>query len=226
MLPNDPKHILIEARSMFNDYDTSIRIIKLDVYRAKKKKIAKTPFGYMDVIYNSLGKPIIAGGIDPKGNSRHYFYRDNDWIEITRDNPLYKMTPLSLNNDGSKLYLSSHVDQGTETLFEYTFANKKLTKIFHHEISDILQLIKNPQTGTVVGVEVMPGYFEYHYVDKENVFAKEHAKLAKAFSGNDIQITSTTKNQKVMVVLVESDKNAGDYYLYNKENSSLYEMDV
>jgi len=221
MLPDDPKHILIEARSMYNDYDTSVRIIKLNVYSAKKRKVAKTPFGNMRVIYSSIGKPVIAGGIDPKGITRNYFYREGDWMEITKDSPLYGMTPLSLNNAGSKLYLSSYVDQGTETLFEYTFTNKKLNKIFYHETSDILYLIRNPQTGIVVGVEIMPGYFEYHYVDKENKFAIEHAKLAKTFSGNDIQITSTTKNQKMMVVLVESDKNAGDYYLYNKEKSSI-----
>jgi len=73
MLPDDPKHILIEARSMFNDYDTSVRIVKLDVYRAKKKEIAKTPFGNMNVIYNSVGKPVVAGGRDPRGNIRHFF---------------------------------------------------------------------------------------------------------------------------------------------------------
>jgi len=131
------------------------------------------------------------------------------------------MTLLSLNVDGSKLYVSSYIDQNTETLFEYTFANKKMGIIFHHETSDILKRIENPQTGIVVGVEVMPGYVEYHYVDRDDEFAVEHAKLAKTFSGSDIHVTSITKNQKMMVVLVVSDKNAGDYYLYNKENKSI-----
>ncbi len=224
LLPDDPKHILIEARSMYNDMDAAIRIIRLNVYSTKKRLITRTPFGNMKVLYNSKGTPISADGTDAKGNEKTFFYSDSEWIEISDNKNIQEMTPHAVNKSGTKLYLAYQQDNKTDVLYEYTFATKKLTPIFHHKTSDIWGYIRNPEDGVIVGITVMPGSIEYHYLDKNNEFSKTHINLTKVFKGSHISISSITKDKKEMVVQVMDDKNAGDYYIYNKEKQSLSYM--
>ena len=66
----------------------------------------------------------------------------------------------------------------------------------------------------------MPGNIEYHYIDKDEPFAKVHKKMTETFMGSDIVITSRTDDHKEMVVLVSSDKNPGDFYLFNNETNA------
>ena len=219
-LPDEPNHIIISARRMDNKYDSPVRIIKLNVYNSRKKVIARTPLGNMNVFLDSNGKPVIARGTDSRGKQRQYLYNEREWQEIKKDDLLSQYDAVSVNSAGTKLYLLGYPEGKTESLYEYEISSKKLTKIFQHPISDMSSIIRKPEVNTVVGVKVMPGTFEYHYIDPNDEFTKLHSSLAKAFSGQDITITSRTKDLKEMVVFARSDKNPGDFYLFNNEKKS------
>ncbi len=220
MLPDDPKHIIIAARQMTNDYDSSVRILKLNIYTYKKSLIARTPLGNMRVILNSQGEPVFSRGRDVRGEMRQFLYKNNSWEEIKEDNPLHQYRIVSTDKSGSKLYLLSYFDSKTESLFEYDLSNQKISKIYQHPTVDIGRLIRKPEDGSVVGVEIMPGKIEFHYIDDSDEFAKLHSGLARAFVGQYITITSRTRDQKEMIVLAQSDKNPGDFYLFDNEKKS------
>ena len=220
LLPDDPKHIIIAARHMDSDYDDPVRIIKLNIYNSKKKIITRTPFGNMRVVLDHEGNPVIARGRDTRGVLRNYLFEDREWKEIKSGDDLSDFYPISVNKDKTKLYLSTHVNGDNESLFEYDFATKKITKSYQHEFADILNYIKDPSTKSIVGLKFMPGNIEYHYLDNSNEFARLHASLAKAFAGHDITITSRTKDLSKMIIFARSDTNPGDFYLFNNEKKS------
>ena len=223
-LPSDPDHIVISARHMDNKYDSPVRILKLNVYSGKKSVITRTPFGNMWVKLDNSGKPVFANGTDPRGVKRSYFYQDRDWVEIDKTSALHNYYPISINNAGDKLYMVSHLDGKTDALYQYDFKTKEIKLIFNHPVSDIHAYIREPSTNIVVGAEVMPDAFEYHYFEPENEYAKLHMALAHALNGRDITITSRTKDLSEMIVLVQSDKNPGDFYLFNNKKKSLQYM--
>ena len=221
MLPDDPKNIIISARGMSTDADAPYRIIKLNIYNSRKVDITRTPFGNVSVLFNSAGEILLSSGLDVKGKDRAFFYENDDWVEIGKNDDLADYNVLSINKQGTKLYLSAYENKGTESIYEYHLKNKKITKIYNHKTSDVFGLIRDPSDNSVIGVEVMPNYLEYHYLDAENDFAKMHKNLTVAFKNQDITITSRTKDLKEQVVLVRSDKNPGDFYLFNTETNSI-----
>ncbi len=221
MLPDDPKNIIISARGMGTDADVPYRIVKLNIYNSRKVEITRTPLGNVSVMFNAKGELILSSGLDVKGNDRAFFYENDDWVEIGEDDALADYNVFSINKQSSKLYLSAFENKGTESIYEYDLESKKITKIFNHKTSDVFGLIRDPSDNSVVGVEVMPNYLEYHYLDSDNNFAKTHKNLTVAFKNQDITITSSTKDLKEHVVLVRSDKNPGDFYIFNTETNSI-----
>jgi len=219
MLPDDPKHVLIEARSFRRDFDAPIKILKLNVYTGRRTPMAKTPFGNMNVVINAQGKPVIASGTDIDGNKRKFWYENGKWIEIADDNQLIDFEPIAVNKAGNILYLTTHPDNGTEALFKYDLKSSTMEKYFQHPENDFFTLVRTPETRTIVGVGVMAGAIEYHYPDDTNEFARLHQSLFQAFNGHDIRITSRTSDMSEIILYVMSDKNPGDFYVFNTKTN-------
>ena len=96
-----------------------------------------------------------------------------------------------------------------------------MRKRFVRNQADILSFIKPPYVNSsTVGLQVMPGLIENHYFEPDAPFAKTHKKLAQTFLGSDVTITSQTADGKELVVLMMSDKNPGDFYLFDNETNS------
>jgi len=220
ILPEDPENIIIGSRTMGNDQDSLMRIIKLNVYNQKKRQIAVAPIGNSKILFNADGAPVAAIGHDTNANYRQYFFKNGEWEEVNESNKLDDYDLVSVNKDESKLYLSSHPNGGIEALYQFDFKTKIIEKLFQHDTTDVLRNIRNPETQMVIGAVTMPGKLEYHYFDPSDDYSKLHSNIVKAFGGGDIRITSRTKNQKELVIYVENDTNPGDFYIFNSEKMS------
>lgn len=220
-LPDDKNHIVISSRHMDNEYDDPVKILKLNIYDGRQKMLTRTPFGNMEIGLDGQGKPVFTSGVDSRGKSRKFFYTDREWQEIDSTSELYRFNFLSLDSTGDKLYMTAHLNGKTDAMYEYSFSSSEINMVFNHPVSDIHAYIREPDTQAIVGAEVMPDVFEYHYFDLKSAFAKIHDSLAKALPENDITITSLTRDQKEMIVLVRTDKNPGDFYLFNRDNNKL-----
>ncbi|MBV1908703.1 MAG: hypothetical protein KUG78_05240 [Kangiellaceae bacterium] len=67
LLPDDPEHIVLEARSFEQKVDSPVRLLKLNINNSKKRLISKTPFGLMDIVLTKQGLPFIESGRDARG---------------------------------------------------------------------------------------------------------------------------------------------------------------
>lgn len=224
MLPDDPKNILVSSRKFDNDLDSPVEIFKVNVYSGRKKLITRTPFGNSNVIFNNVGAPVMVSGLDRKGKNKSYFYEDRDWVEVESDSELHLFEPISVNNQGTKLYMTRSPQGETQALYEFDLLTRKTSKIYQHESVDIESFIRNTDDQSIVGLEYLPDKVSYYYLDKKESFAKLHAGLAKAFSGYGITITSRTKDQSEMIIFAENDRNPGDFFLFNNKTKSAQEL--
>jgi len=220
MLPDDDEHILVRARSYWDDSDKPQKIYKVNIYNQKRKTIAKTPLGRMSVVVNSAGIPVVAKGLDRNGIYHRYWYKDKKWHEFSGDELLNDYDFLTVNNEGTTLYLSSAVDGKTRGLFSYDMVTKKIAKLFHHPVADMFERIYDPDTGDIIAVKLMAQGIEYHYLDKKSTYSKLHQKLTSAFAGHDIDIFANSTKDNEIVIFASSDRNPGDFYLYNRDKGS------
>jgi dipeptidyl aminopeptidase/acylaminoacyl peptidase len=224
LLPDDPEHIMITARPFGNSYDASVEIVKVNIYSGRNKRLVRTPFGNMQVVFGATGNPIIASGLDRDGNERKYFYKGRNWEELKEDHPIKDFNPVMVNKSEDILYLSSYPEGKTRALYRYNLLSHSIEKIFQHPEVDFHAYIRNPNDNSIVGVELMTEKINYHYVEPDDAFAKLHKSLAGAFRGHDISITSQTKDQSEMVIFAMSDRNPGDYFLFNQNTKRANEL--
>lgn len=222
MLPNDPHHILIEAKNKRGDFDDPVKIFKVNIDNKKRSLITKTPLGKMKIIFNVDGTPIIASGKNRAGKKKKYLYQEQSWHEIAKESPLRKYALISVSADQKTLYLRKPIKKGsTQALYSYDFATKEITLLFNDPIVDIEGYIKEPGTDIIIGVKTMFDGISYHYIDKQKKFSKTHQLIAQSFPGYDITISANAVSDNESIVTIKSDKNPGEYYLYNRKNQSI-----
>ena len=222
ILPNDPKHILIVSSKWGSDYDDPVKVYKINIHNKKRTLVTKTPLGKMKIIFNKDGEPIIASGKNRKGKQIKYLYQDESWQQIDKKNPLINYSAISVNADQTKLYLSKSIKSGgTKALYEYDFNSKEITLLFNDPIVDIKSYIREPGTGSIIGVKTMFDGIKYHYIDNEKSFTKTHQLITQAFPGYDIHISANSVTDNESVITIKSDKNPGEYYLYNRSKHTI-----
>ncbi len=193
----------------------------LNVYSGKKHKIGTLPLPFSTGIVDNFGVVRIASGEKTNGDSI-VFYRDsaNDkWSELLLENFEGKnITPLSFSKDNKSIYLLANVSKGTRALFLYTIKTKNIKNIFHDKKVDVSLLIHDFTEKSIVAVGTDLDFPSYYYLDENNFKAVLHKKLLKAFKGNDVIITSTSKDKNIAIVYVYSDINPGNYYLFDTKS--------
>ena len=221
MLPDDNAHILVSVRNAGDDIDVGKKIFKINTYNQKRKLITKTPFGNFSVTLTNSGQPFAGSGKDRQGKKHSYLYVNNRWQELDNNQPLNDYKFVSVNNNGSILYLQKSVDGGTNGLYQYQLATQKLSLLFNDPKVDIAEFIKEPASNTIVGVKTMFDGVKYHYLDNDNAFSQLHQKLVAAFTNHDIKIYANSIEDNEIIVLVSSDRIPGDYYLFDQKKKNV-----
>lgn len=127
----------------------------------------------------------------------------------------------NLKND--KFYFVSNHDldhEGVTGLFELDLRSRKIKFLHRHPDVDIGGGLYGAQ-GEVIGVTYEPGYPEYFYLSDDSVAGEVafHKSLRASFQGQDIIMTGYSDDNKLAMVAVYSDKNPGDFFLFNRENN-------
>ncbi len=215
LLPNDPKHIMILSYPYARDEDGGFFLYKLNVYTAKRKRITMTPIGNMEMALNNTGMPILGFGIDRKGEYRSFKYEKNEWQDVADNHQLSDLSPIITSEDNNTLYLQAYRAGGPLTLYKYRIQQDELSVLFQDKTFDIDDFLIDPITNDILGVSLMSGKVSYTYFDDNNKFVAIHKGLLKAFPEHNVEFFSSNKDGSLMIVRVSSDKNPGDFYLYN-----------
>lgn len=236
LLENSEKYIMVQKTHFADKGEVSL--FKMNVYNGKMHYIADSPkvVGKENAIIASItvdldDVPRLAIEYDPL--ERNNF--DDDIIRLHVKNlkdkweviklPKIKIKKpiirsLGINSRNNKIYFISDYDLksgGTLGLFEYNLITKSITKLFRHPDVDILGSIKG-ENGAMIGVYYDAGYRNYFYVPDvdEKKEIDFHKSLRASFKNENINIINYTKDGKKAVLHVYSDKNPGDFYIFDK----------
>jgi len=225
LLPESDKHILIayypwkviDRSWRINPY-AHTRIKKLNVYTGKMSNVDTLPISLATAITDNSGAVRFAIGTDKK-DKFVVFFKENPkskWQEFSLDNFEGKtVLPFSFTQDNKNVYMAANVGDGTRALYRLNLIDRTTEKLFHDESIDVSRIELDFTDRRAIYVTTERALPKYHYVEPSNKKAKLHKLLMKAFEGQDVIITSTTKDTGKVVVLVYADNNPGDYYLFD-----------
>ncbi len=214
-LRDDDRNVLISATPYGENTKTLLE--KLDIYSGQRSPVAASPLGRAGFVTDTSGVARFAEGTD-KDNSSKLFYRGReggDWRLINDENTSGLVEfALGLSQDGKRAYLRAERPGKPDALIAWDPATGQRTELLSDPIVDPYDTLTDSQD-VPIGARFMHDRVRNRFFDPNEPTAKLYRQLEKAFPNDAVLITSGTDDGKWLVLFVESDRNAGDYYLFD-----------
>jgi dipeptidyl aminopeptidase/acylaminoacyl peptidase len=222
----DPNHILIAEypwRNVGNvwhsDPDAKPLISRLDVYSGKKQQLDMEPLADAQLLLdfddnvrfaygeNERHKPAVSWKPEP-GSAWTSFE-----LEGFRDDAV---APWRFSTDNRSVFLTgAREGESFDALYRLDLQTKKLEKVHAFEDASIDELITDFADREIVGVSGYTARPNDYWLAKDDPAAQTLQALQRAFPQQVVRVTSHSDDGRLVVVLVDSDVNPGDYYLFD-----------
>ena len=216
-LPGNDKDVIISVSPFTADPYT--RVEKMDVYTGRRMPITRAPVRNAGFLTDNAGNVRFASGEDTDLSKRLYYRTPdgNEWklINDTRESG-FAQYPLGFSVDDKLVYLQVEQAQGPDAIIAWDIAADKKTEVFRDDNTDPSPIYV---AGQLHGVRVVDGLPRTAFFDPQSAIAKLYRKLEKAFAGESVEITSMTADGKIALVLVDSDRNPGDFFIFDSTNN-------
>ena len=125
-------------------------------------------------------------------------------------------TPLTFGPEPGIFYTLDHRNSNTSGLGLYNIQTRTHSPVYHHEIANVGGWISDFY-GDLVAVKVDHHRPTFAYIDESNPIAQAHKVLSRQFPEDTVGITSTTRENKALVINVNGDRNPGQFYVVDLE---------
>jgi dipeptidyl aminopeptidase/acylaminoacyl peptidase len=222
LLKDDKRHILMAGRA-FTARDTVSRLYKVNIYTGKSKLVATSPVANSSFVASADGERLVSIGSDANLMTTLHTRRneDSDWEQLAAMDGLSSdVIPLSIV-EGKYLYLMDSIESDTATASVIDLDSGESTQLYNNKQHDPTAFLISPVSRKLVGLEYQSGIAEYVYLDQGGDYAGAYISITKALPGNSIRVTSATKDGTMLTVLVRSDTNPGEFYVFNRKNNTF-----
>ena len=215
ILKEDRKHVLIQAQKLSRKSDVLAQVVKLNIYNGKEKHIKTSPIAYSQFLIDNEGTPRFVSGIDKNYNVKLFYSKGkgSDW-ESFGDDFKGEFVPVAFTEDEHSIYALKSENGETQGLYKYDLQTQKETLLYRSELVEPTYAMKS-NLNQVFGLRIDEDYPSYTYLDDNNVSAKLHKAIFGAFKGDNVDITSATRDGKQVIVKVSGDRNPGTFYLFD-----------
>lgn len=231
MHSDDPKHVVVYGgtRGLDRGYHGVAAAYQLDVYSGKTRLILDSPLQDGGFVSDDQGAIRIATGENPKSGDTQLLYRSGDdsydWKDFgslfASDDPAFPTQgPDGVGPDGKSFYWEGRSTDGRLGLYTLDITTSKLTQLYADpdvDVDSVVWSFEWSRPSKIIAVNTMPGFPAVHILDGDDPKAQVLASLYQAFEGQQVSVTSNTRDGSQMVVRVSSDRNPGDYYLFNSK---------
>jgi dipeptidyl aminopeptidase/acylaminoacyl peptidase len=214
-LRDDDRNVLISAYPYGENSKTLLE--KLDIYNGKRSPVAASPVGSGRFVTDRSGVARFAQGTD-KDNSDKLFYREReggDWRMINSESTSGVIeSPVGFSADGKRALMILEHPGKSDAVVAWDPATGQRSEMLSDAAVDPYDILTDQQ-GVPIGARFMHERVRNRFFDPNEPTAKLYRQLEKAFPNDAVEITSGTDDGKSLVLFVASDRNAGDYYLFD-----------
>ena len=222
-LADDPNWALIAVnfwdKGADNGYASIERINVKTGFRAKQ---ATSPLdGWPRYLADHTGELRYVSGEDQNLKHRMYYRTAGaeQWSEVRKDD-IRDPYPLAISRDGSRAYLAVRNESGLQCLYEHLLAPNNFRQLSCDQRSDLRHVVMSFDGKRAIGAS-------FHDSSSPAVLLKsghpDEATLKaiiQGFAGQQVDVVSTTRDGRQLVLEVSSDQNPGDYYLFDTQQRS------
>lgn len=215
-LPADDKVVVIAVSPFVADSYT--RAERMDVYSGRRTPVARAPVRNADFITDNQGVVRFAHGFGAD-NKRKLYYRQGNGAEwrLISDQAVtgHNERPIGFSADGTTAYFVTEQAKGPNAIVAFDIASETRKQLLRDDDSDPARIIYRNGTTIPVGVFFMDGKPRTAFFDNAAPEARLYRSLEAAFGNEPVRITSQTADGRLALVRVSSDRNPGDYYVFD-----------
>ncbi|MCR6686714.1 S9 family peptidase [Pseudoxanthomonas sp.] len=215
-LADDPRNVLVYAMPIASDPYT--RIEKLDIYSRKRIRIADAPVRRASFVADAAGQVRFALGADTD-NVAKLFYREargEQWRLVNDEGRSgHREYPLGFSADGRLAYLQVERAGGPDAVVSWDPASGGYAELLRDTVVDPYQVLYDLDGKTPIGASFMTDRVRNRFFDEQAPTARFYRSLERAFDGDAVRITSATADGRLALLYVWSDRNNGDYFLFD-----------
>ena len=222
-LLEDAKYSLVSTERFGSDPFT--RAERIDLYSGRRALVAIAPIRNAQFTTDNAGVVRFAHGAGYDiVNKLYYRSRDGeDWTLLNDESVSgHAEWPVGFSADNSIAYLVVEQAEGPDQIVAYDVASGTRTRVLSDAVVDPVVLYA-PGTRVPVGAQFRDGRPRTGFFDPQSEHARLYRSLEAAFGGNAVYITSSTRDGRKVLVQVWSDRNPGDFYLFdNVEKKAMH----
>ena len=218
-LEQDDRNILISVSAVNSNPTT--RVDKLDVYSRVRTGVATAPVRRARFATDAAGEVRFAQGLDIENHSQLYYRGNNEapWRLINDENSTGRVEwPLGFSADGRTAFLQSEMVEGPDAIVGMDLATDQRIERLRDAVVDPRTIIYRHGDRQPEGAFLMHERLKTRFLDEKSETALQYRMLERAFPGQAVRITSATTDGKKRVVRVWSDRNPGDFYLFDSQS--------
>ena len=221
-LPDDPHHIIIAV----DDWNTTADNASTHTYRLNVDNgILDHPdtlsaSGIFRFLADRSGNLRYAVGQDPEHYVVTYARASDkaDWklINSSKDKGV-KIIPLRISDDAEKVYLRSNEGSGRYCLVEQIISSGEKRTLSCDDVGDLNHVMwsfDHKEPIAAVYENDQPGV---RLIDTKNPDQAKFAAVQKGFGSEMVEVASTTEDGSKGILHAYSDRNPGDYYLFDTQ---------
>ncbi|MCK9489943.1 MAG: S9 family peptidase [Xanthomonadales bacterium] len=220
MLPDSESHVLIVVEP-WGGADGSFREVRrLHTVSGRMTRVARSALRQGWFLVDREGHVRITWGdtVDGKRQVHQRPASGGEWQLLHDENTAgYRILPLAFSADGSLVILREHAE-GSRGVYRMSLADGAMTLVQRHDVVDPAQYLYGPHPGELYGAMFHPGLPELGFFEPDDNRQVRMAKaVAAAFPGQSAHITSFTRDGKRALVATSSDRNPGEFFLFDLE---------
>jgi dipeptidyl aminopeptidase/acylaminoacyl peptidase len=215
-LRDDDKGVIVSVWPFSTDPYT--RAERLDVYTGRRTLVARAPVQNAEFVTDAAGEVRFAYGAG-SDNANKLYYRNghgSQW-QLINDEMLNhrREWPLGFSPDGKLAYLQSEQAQGPDEIVSFDPASGERKPVLRDDVVDPSAIVYAVDGSSPIGAVYRGARSRTAFFDEQSANAVLHRKLEAAFPGQEVFITSRTDDGGLALVEVASDRNPGDFYVFD-----------
>jgi dipeptidyl aminopeptidase/acylaminoacyl peptidase len=216
-LRDDAQKVLVAVEPQTVEPRTYIE--KVDVYTGAHGVVARAPVRRAQFAIDAAGVVRFAQGLGSDNASKLYTRDGNDseWRLLNDETASGRVeTPLGFSADGRIAYLRVEQASGPDAIVALDTASGTRTEALRDARVDPYYMLRDAR-GAAVGAAFLSDRLRVRFFDETAPVAVRQRSLEKSFPGAAVEVTSSTDDGRLSLVRVGSDRNPGDYYLYDAD---------
>lgn len=221
-LVGDDRHVLMLGCDGVDRAGCISEVRRVDVARfGRGEVVARSPLRNARFLADHDGEVRWTWATDEDDLQKLYYRADAkaEWIEINDEAVSgLERVPLQFSRDGRSTYLYAESAQGPARIERFDVATRASADVLRHPRVDPGRYILSADGLELVGAYYFDGLPKALFIDPVAPEAKLAGMLAAAFPGTYARVVDYSTDGRKALVLVESDRDPGSYYLFDRDS--------